>query len=367
MASGALRARLTRLAGLAPVASARMSGSSLAAPSAVGLVTDFLDAAYYARPREQRDVDDLRLALAILTTRWHRLDRRLGARDLRAFHRAFGRDRLRSAAARRGRGVLDRAELLEGGERLLGAGFADGYGDPCRRGWGIVFASESERERFLPELRLRRGALGALTPPRRPGAEQRWHTYRPVPASSTGALLDFVTAPARWPDAGCELGRFTPVRRGGLAGQTFEIEVAATPTPRTPVFVRGYVTVTAVLDGRTAPAELAVYIDSVARAMAAAQGEGEEGPLPAGAEARAVVELTTHRGHFLGAAISRLIVFEHEGRAFIRDVGSWDPLPAHLALAYRAGGRAAQRAFWGDGAPERSMLHQFAALAGGPR
>lgn len=359
------RRGLRSLTRLGPFVSARMSGSSIAAPSAVGWVTDFLDAAYYARPQEERDTDDLRLALAVLTTRWHCLDRRLGLRDLRSFNGAFGRDRLR-AAARRAGPVLDRSALLEGGERLLGPGFADGYGDPARRGWGIVFASVSERERFLPERRLRRGTLRELTPPRRPGSRPRWHTYRPVPAHSAGALLDFVTAPERWPDGGCELGPFTPVRRRGLLGQTFEIEVAVTPTPRTPVFTRGYVTATQVLEARTDPQRLAAYLDRLAVDMASAGAEGGEGPLPAGATAHALVELTTHRGHFLGAAISRLIVFEHEGAAFIRDVGSWDPLPPHLALTYRAGGHAAQRAFWGDGAPERSMLHQFASAAAPP-
>ena len=47
-----------------------MAGSSIAAPSAAAWVTDFSNAAYYARDAQEREVDDLRLAWCILTTRW---------------------------------------------------------------------------------------------------------------------------------------------------------------------------------------------------------------------------------------------------------------------------------------------------------
>ena len=60
--------------------------------------------------------------------------------------------------------------------------------------------------------------------------------------------------------------------------------------------------------------------------------------------------------------MSRLVVWEEDGAAFIRDVGEWDPLPAHLAVPFRLAGRAAQVAFWGGGPPEQSMLHQLAAV-----
>lgn len=50
---------------------------------------DFLNAAYYRRGVEERDVDDLRLTFSILTTYWYRQEpsRRLHATDLRSFHR----------------------------------------------------------------------------------------------------------------------------------------------------------------------------------------------------------------------------------------------------------------------------------------
>src|SRR5918994_3308906 len=73
---------------------ARMTGSSIAAPDAAGWITDFLNAAYYRREPDRRDVDDLRLASAIVTTRRHRLGhRRLRLGDPVPFHPAVGRGR----------------------------------------------------------------------------------------------------------------------------------------------------------------------------------------------------------------------------------------------------------------------------------
>ena len=37
-------------------------------------VTDFLNAAYYRRAAEEREVDDLRFAFSVLTTYWYRKD-----------------------------------------------------------------------------------------------------------------------------------------------------------------------------------------------------------------------------------------------------------------------------------------------------
>ena len=44
---------------------------------------------------------------------------------------------------------------------------------------------------------------------------------------SAEAVIAALTRPETWPDYASEIGRFTPLRPGGLAGQTFEIEVAA--------------------------------------------------------------------------------------------------------------------------------------------
>src|SRR5215211_8068481 len=103
----------------------RMGGSSIAAPAAAAWITAFLDAAYYARAAEGRDVDYLRLAHCVLTTFWARRGgRRLGIRDLPAFHRAFG------PGWAQGGGALDREALLAGGARLLGDWFPAAYADP---------------------------------------------------------------------------------------------------------------------------------------------------------------------------------------------------------------------------------------------
>jgi len=62
----------------------RMAGSSIAGRDAAAWVTDFLNAAYYRREPDKRDVDDLRFAFAVLTTFWYRShpDRRLRVTDL---------------------------------------------------------------------------------------------------------------------------------------------------------------------------------------------------------------------------------------------------------------------------------------------
>ena len=356
----AARVAARRVAETGPVGLARMGGSSIAAPSAAGWITDFLNAAYYARDPEQRHVDDLRLAFYILGTSWHQRGRRLRLGDLAAYHQAFAGARRREAAGGRGP-TLDRGALLMGAERLLGWGFAVGYADPARRGWGIVFPDAETRATYEPERRLRRGALRELTPPRRPPAEQRWHTHRPVPVASAERCLAAMAVTHHWPDFGSELGRFTPVRRGGLAGQTFEIEVAARPAARTPVFMRAYVTATTLLRREQEREELERYVERLAADMAMAGTAGDTRLLPPSGRPYALLELTSHQGHFMGRAISRLLIFEDAESAFIRDVGSWDPLPPHLELPYRLGGHRAQVAFWGDGAPELSMLHQLAS------
>src|SRR3954468_13219768 len=131
---------LGRAVASGPARFARMAGSSIAAPDAAGWITDFLNAAYYRREEggeAPRDVDDLRLAQAIVTTRWHALGhRRLRAADGLAFHRAFGRDRFIDGASSP-RGTLDREQLLAGAVRLHGEWFPGAYADDGRRGGGV--------------------------------------------------------------------------------------------------------------------------------------------------------------------------------------------------------------------------------------
>jgi hypothetical protein len=98
--------------------------------------------------------------------------------------------------------------------------------------------------------------------------------------------------------------------------------------------------------------------------MAEGEAQGADRPLPPGGSPLALLELTTHKGHFMGRAISRLLIFEQAGRAFLRDIGSWDPMPPHLAIPYRVAGHEAQVRFWGEGSPDQSMPHQIALAAG---
>jgi hypothetical protein len=342
-----------------PLALARMSGTSISAPDAFGWVTDFLNAAYYARRAELRDVDDLRLAFAILTTHWHRHGhRRLHAPDVIPFHRAFFRERILDSA-HTPRGTLDREQLFTGAARLIGDWFQDAYGDDERRAHGIVFESGAARDAYRPEYRLRHAKLGELTPPARDRKEQVWHTYAPVPVADASRTLAAISRPERWPDFGSDLGRFTAVRSGGLAGNTFEIEIISALSPKTPAILRGYVTVTRFFTHADNPQDLEKYAARLSELMVR-YGRDEPPAYPPGCTPLAVICLDTHEGHFMGRARNRLLAYELDGQAYLRAAGTWDDMPVTLEQAYRTAGRKAQQAFWGEERPESSMLAQIA-------
>lgn len=338
---------------------ARLPGSSIAAPDAAGWVTDFLNAAYYRRPPGDRHVDDLRLAHRILTTRWWLNGYgRLRALDVAGFHRAFGPARLETT--RTPRGTLDRAQLLEGAARLLGDWYPEADADGARRGWGIAFPTAVDRAAYRPEERLRHTTLGPLSPPLAPAAEQTWHTYPPVPMPGADHVLDGLLRPETWPDYGSELGRFTPVRDSGLLHQTFEIEIVGLPATPALVVLRAYVTCTRLVT-RDDPASLAAHVDELNTGLAS-WGAHEPAAVPAGADPVAAIDLTTHEGHFMGSARSRLVLFAEGGRTWLRDVGQWDPMPWPLEPVYERAGVNAQQAFWGLETPEQSMLAQIAQV-----
>jgi hypothetical protein len=117
------------------------------------------------------------------------------------------------------------------------------------------------------------------------------------------------------------------------------------------VFTRGYVTITALVTPDD-PAALRAWFDDLA--------DGLPEALPYGAEPLVGFDLTTHEGHFMGAGHNRLFLYAREGKAWVRAAGTWDPMPWHLDQAYRRAGRAAQHAFWGEGEPRQSTLHQLA-------
>jgi hypothetical protein len=263
-----------------PLRFARMTGSSIAGRDAAGWVTDFLNAAYYRRPVSEREVDDMRLAFAILTTYWYRLEttRRLRLTDLRAFHHAYGRQRFDTESS--GRGRLSREQLLDGAARLLGDWFPDAYADDARRAWGIAFPSVEERDAYDPSRRLAMARLGKLTPESAPLDQQTWHTYPPVEMPSAEGVVAALTRPETWPDYASELGRFTPLRAGGLDGQTFEIEVAAGTASTVPIFTRGYVTITRLVTPAD-PDALRMYFDEMEAGLAR-YGHDEPRAVPEG-------------------------------------------------------------------------------------
>src|SRR3954468_6379885 len=245
-----------------PLRFARMSGSSIAGRDAAAWVTDFLNAAYYRHPVEEREVDDMRLAFSVLTTYWDRSKsgRRLRVTDLAAFHRAFGAHRFDTD--RSDRGLLSREQLLEGAAALLGDWFPEAYADDARRGWGIAFETPEAKAAHDPTRRLALARLGELTPESAPPAEQFWHTYPPVEVPSAEAVIAALTAPETFPDYASEIGRLTPLRPGGLPNQTFEIEVAAGTASGRPIFTRGYVTITNLVTPDD-PAALRAYLDEL--------------------------------------------------------------------------------------------------------
>jgi hypothetical protein len=342
-----------------PLYVARMSGTSISAPDAVGWVTDFLNAAYYARIPELREVEDLRVAFAILTTRWHRLGhRRLHAPDVAAFHRAFVRERL-SDSADSPRGTLTREQLFTGAARLFGPWFEEAYLDDERRAYGIAFETLAERDAYKPEYRLRHAKLGDPTPPSRPRNEQVWHTYNPVPIGSPQRTLAALLQPQTWPDYGTDIGRFTPVRTGGLHRQTFEIEVISALTSRAPAILRGYVSVTRLLSRDDDEEALQAYAARLSELMVRF-GRDQPPAYPEGCTPLMALCVDTHEGHFMGRGRNRLLMYELDGQAYLRAAGTWDDMPVTLEQAYRSMGRKAQEAFWGDERPESSMLNQIA-------
>ena len=337
---------------------ARMSGSSIAEPSAAGWITDFVNAAYYRREPGERAVADLRLAQTIVTTAWARHpERRLHGRDVVGFHRAFGRDRIGTAVT--ARGTLDRDQLLAGAARLLGDWFPDAVEDDARRGWGIAFETAEAREAHDPGKRLALARLGALTPCTLPPEQQVWHTYAPVAVASADAVVGALLKTETWPDHASAIGRFTPLRRSGLAGQTFEIEVAAGTAAGRPVVTRGYVTITRLVTPDD-EADLRAYVDDLNGGLARF-GRDEPPAVPGDAQPIVGFDLTTHEGHFIGAGNNRLVLYEREGQAYVRAAGTWDEMPRHLQRTYDLAGRQAQAEFWGETSdPDNSMLDQIA-------
>lgn len=336
---------------------ARLTACSIASRNAAAWMTDFLSAAYYRQNVAARDVDDLRLAFAILITYWYRTapDRQLHLGDVSAFHRAYGCDRFDGD----GPGALDRDQLLAGAERLLGDDFGDGYADDARRAWGIVFETVEARRRYEPMQRMRLATPGPLTPARTPREERLWHAFPPVEMPSAQAAIDALLAPETWPDYASGVARFTPLRVGGLAGQTFEIDLAARASDGQLMFTRGYATITRLVTAGE-PAALTSWLAELDAGLSTAGGNTTRA-LPTGGVPLLGLSLTAHQGHFMGSGDNLIMVYNHGGRAWARGASVWDPTSWHDHQSHRLAGRQAHDTFWGEGNfPRSSMLHQLA-------
>ena len=290
----------------------RMSGSSIAALDAATWVTDFVNAAYYRRSADEREVDDLRLASCVLTTFWYRKPpgQRLRLTDLRAFHRAFGHDRFDTEDS--ARGTLSRQELLDGAARLLGDWFPAAYADDERRGWGIAFETTQARAHYDPAYRMDLASLGALTP----------ETAPPRPAG-----LAHLSAGADALGGGRHRSAHGSRDLAGLRQRDRALHAAARRRPRRtdlrdrgrrgdgqgpPIFTRGYVTITKLVTPAD-PSALGVWFAPLEAGLARF-GDNEPHALPDGAQPLVGFDLTTHAGHFMGAGHNRLLLYTHGAR-----------------------------------------------------
>ena len=108
---------------------------------------------------------------------------------------------------------------------------------------------------------------------------------------SAEGVIAAITQPETWPDYATEIGRFTPLRAGGLAGQTFEIEVAANTRTALPVFTRGYVTITSLVTPDD-PKALHDWFEALEAGM---EKYGNARIVPEGGEPLVGFDLTTHQ------------------------------------------------------------------------
>jgi hypothetical protein len=63
-------------------------------------------------------------------------------------------------------------------------------------------------------------------------------------------------------------------------------------------------------------------------------GGSEPRAVPEGGQTLVGFDLTTHEGHFTGNGHNRLLLYTHDGQAWVRAAGTWDPMPWHLEQSY---------------------------------
>ena len=147
--------------------------------------------------------------------------------------------------------------------------------------------------------------------------------------------IDALTRPETWPDYASEIGRFTPLRPGGLAGQTFEIEVAAGTDAGRPLFTRGYVDDHRPRHARR-PGGARAPGSRRWRTGSRATARTSRARFPRAASRWSASTSRPTTGHFMGAGHNRLLLYTHAGEAWVRAAGTWDPMPWHIDRAYRS-------------------------------
>ena len=313
-------------------------------------VTDFLNAAYYARPVAERAAATSASRTAILATRGTPR-RAAGARDARpaAFHRAFGAIASPTAAASTATRCSRAAPSCSGtgapAPSATTGGARPRIAAPVRRRGASAYE---------PESRATGGGLGALTAPAAPLADHARERHEPVPLADRGAALRFLADPGRWPDMGSDRGRFTALRAAAPARADVRDRAETSGRlDRLPMYSRAYVTCTACHEAGAAPGR---------------PGRGAHRPAPALADAARPSRASssrTHARHPLGAAISRLLITRGGGGARSATSASRDPLPWHLQQRVRARRADGAGGVLGARAGQASMLAQLALVTEG--
>ena len=153
-------------------------------PDAAPWVTDFPNAAYYARPEGEREIDDLRLAFC---ARLHllELDSAKASPDRPAGSTApSGRRRFRRDGGR-GRPAARRPPR---GRRPASARGSRGLRRPGTPRLGIVFESALQRVAHRPG-RMAQRQVGELTPSSAAPGRRVWKTYEPVPVADVDLVM----------------------------------------------------------------------------------------------------------------------------------------------------------------------------------
>ena len=187
-------------------------------------------------------------------------------------------------------------------------------------------------------------------PRARAAARAIFHTYPPVEMPSADAVIGALAKPETWPDYASAIGRFTPLRAGGLAGQTFEIEVAAGTEAGRPVFQRGYVTITRAAS-KEDPDDLRAYVDDVNDGLARSgeRARGSRGRRP-GLRLRPDAPRGPLHGSRQQPACS---CTSRTGARSCARRGRGRRCPGTSRAPTRCAGREAQHAFWGQGEIEQ--------------